>query len=98
MPGSPFRRFDQDGVDGLAWVRGSRIDVLAVISQKPGRGAFRAFIKECKAHHKTVCFWHEINPDLGAILTHYGFEPAMEWMLGEKTPGYRWDKECQPTP
>lgn len=92
FPESGFQRFNQDGCDGLAWIRELRIDVLAICSQREGRGNFRNFINACKAHHHTVCFWHEINPDLGAILVHYGFEPAMEWLLGEKTPGYRWDR------
>jgi hypothetical protein len=96
MFGTDYMQFQSPiGVGGLAKERNeSWLDVLAVHSDNPGSGQFREFIKLCKEEYKTVCFWVDMNPDLGKILTRYGFTPEVDVLgSGETVDGWRWDKK-----
>lgn len=64
---SPF------GVDGLARVRGNRLEILAVISVEEGKGHFRDFVSACQQRYVGIRFWALMNPELEKALTRYGF-------------------------
>lgn len=95
--GSDFHSFETPhGVEGLARVVGDRLDVLAIFVREPGTGKFRRFIADAKEEFRTVAFWHDWNPILGAILERYGFKRAAEAIEGEGTRPVRgWKWECE---
>lgn len=95
--GTGFKRFySRSGIDGLARENGDRLDILAVVANKPGKGQFRSFIATCQKQYRTVCVWGIFNPLLEEILGRYGFTPETEidqW--GMPLVGMRWDRNTK---
>lgn len=95
--GTGFNQFSAlCGVGGLAKEHEDtgHIEVLAVHSNNPGRGQFRAFVAQLKRSFNKVTFWHEFNPRLGLALARYGFWQIEELcqLDGVILPGWRWEK------
>lgn len=90
------------GIGGLAkWTEQldpeSRLDVLAIHADSPGRGEFRTFIKRAKQQFRTICVWITLNPSIAPVLVRYGFKPEMELQGdGETVDGWRWDRTDEP--
>ncbi len=101
--GTGFNRFRSDcfKLDGLARVKGPRLDILAVISDKPGEGNFRKFIIACKRQYVAISIWEIQNPWVAKVLKRYGFKEVAEIIFHSKfnlelTQGYRWIKPIKP--
>lgn len=94
MLGTGYHRFKAAcGIDGLAKVDGKRLDLLAVVTDTPGKGQFREFIRLAKAAYDTVRVWQISNPTLNEALKRYGF--TRTWTLGpdgEVVTGRVWTK------
>ncbi len=89
-----FNRFVSPvGVHGLAKHAGNRLDLLAVMADKPGKGSFRKFINRAKEKYETIYIWDIWNPWLENVLERYEFKPATEFMKGVRLDGRRWDKK-----
>lgn len=80
------------GIDGLCKVTDNRLDVLAVIAIRTGKGHFRKFIRQAKLEYSTICVWEIWNPFLDGVLSRYGFVAREEEQDGETVTGWRWDK------
>lgn len=91
--GTGYLRFHSPcGVRGLAKENKGRLDILAVESQTPGTGEFKAFIEGCKAQYSIICVWLTWNPLVGPILERWGFRRVTEWHIDENIEGWRWDE------
>lgn len=79
MLGTGYSKFESSlGVHGLAKVSEARIDILAVVATKPGKGQFRRFIAAAKNAYQTVVVWEDWNPIVTAALQRYGFRRVSE--------------------
>ena len=95
--GTGFSRFDHGTeMSGLCKISGNTIEILAVVSELPGKGNFREFINRLKLEYSTIKVWHVENTFLPMVLLRYGFRPweekfciQGEW---ETSEGFRWDK------
>lgn len=65
------------GVEGLARVIGSDLEILAVNATKPGTGQFRKFVVEAKTRFSSITLWTIMNDELMPILARYGFGPCV---------------------
>lgn len=72
---SPYKEFGPaGGIRGLASVDDDNtLNLVAILSDDPGQGNFRDFMKECKTHYPAIRVWAVLNEDLPAVLTRYGF-------------------------
>ena len=94
MLGTGYSRFTGVfGISGLVKVRPERLDLLAVVAERPGEGNFRAFIQQAKMEYPIICVWSIDNLTLYRALERYGFSPEVEicfdWV---PIKGLRWDK------
>ncbi len=90
--GTRFECFESTtGLDGLAKIKGSRLDLLAVVSKRDG--AFRNFIARAKTEFTTVCIWEVWNNELPAVLKRYGFQEVaqIDEDTFENLTCWRWD-------
>jgi hypothetical protein len=88
---SPFMRFNavDIGVQGLAVVDGSTVDILAVWSHR--RGSFRRLIKDLQRHYKTIGVWAINNSLIDESLVRYGFKPDVATFIDDdQVTGMRW--------
>ena len=92
-----YCRFEScHGIEGLAQEdkEQGRLDLLAIVATEPGTGQFRRFIKAAKKRYKVIAVWEIWNTGFKAVLTRYGFDPAMQIGLdGETNHGMMWDSE-----
>lgn len=89
--GTGFNRFaSASGIDGLAKVEGTRLDILALVSNNPATGQFREFIRQCKESYTTIVIWEVMNLTLEAALKRYGFKAGVD---SEILPVWIWEKE-----
>lgn len=86
--------FSRSGIDGLARVRENTIELLAMVSNDPGKGQFRNFIAALKKQYDAIYVWVIWNEDLIPVLERYGFETATltEEIQGvvETVTGMKW--------
>lgn len=82
------------GIGGLARVSRHGVDLLAVLSSKPGTGQFTAFLKDLTREYSQVTFWLVDSPLLRVILTNHGFYQVAEIQHGAMVPGMRWT-QCE---
>lgn len=75
---------------GLARECGPAIDILAVVSEHPGQGHFRSFVKELQEHYPSVRFYEIANRKLYVHLRSLGFNDFEEW--GVTGPNVVWEK------
>lgn len=93
MLGTDFDRFESPyGIDGLARVSGSELELLAVVTDTPGEGQFRQFITACKAQFESIRVFEIWNDALAHTLERYGFTPFTTTENGEPLSGYRWQR------
>lgn len=60
-------------MDGLCKVNGRHIEILAIVSNQPGQGMFREFVRALKPVYDSITFWADMNPILSNALHRYGF-------------------------
>lgn len=91
--GTGYMRFTTElGLDGLARISGDRLDILAIVTDTPGNGQFREFIRLAKEQFKEIGVWHVWNDALPKILTKYGFyKTKTVEMDGEILEGYLYE-------
>lgn len=89
---SYFRFCSPIGIDGLCKLSDGRLELLAVIANRPGKGHFRKFIRQAKLEYSTICVWEIWNPFLDDVLSRYGFFACEEYKNGETVTGWRWDR------
>lgn len=91
--GTGFQRFASPcGVFGLAKEQGKRLDVLAVLAERPGTGQFRGFVEQCKQEYSFVYFWEVLNPMLLRCLERYDFALVFELTPhGELNRAWKWE-------
>jgi len=93
MLGTGYARFEGiNGVSGLFKAhRPHRLDLLAIVSEDPGKGNFRDFISQTKMEFNTICVWFIENESLYEALLRYGFTPEIEvGAMGDALDGLRW--------
>lgn len=83
------------GIDGLAKIDGTRLDVLAVSARHPGTGEFRDFILCCKRAYLEIFVWEDWNPFIGNALSRYGFTRTTETIKGERLEGWVWSSPSE---
>lgn len=90
--GTGYNQFvHKSGVSGLALSRPGRLDILAVVAARPGKGQFRDFIAAAKTAFNTVAVWLDWNPVTGAALQRYGFARVdIEGEAGQRVHGWEW--------
>lgn len=88
-----FRSFrTKDGMNGLAMVKGTRLELLAVVSPIEGAGFFSRFMKQAKEEFTEIAVWDIFEPRMHAILGKWGFKPAQRVDDDGLTEGYEWRK------
>lgn len=75
------------GVSGLAAVYASSLFVLAVHSEKEGKGQFRTFLKLALKDFTSVTFLRVDGDRLRKILAGQGFEDCVVDWDGDQIPG-----------
>lgn len=95
--GTGYYRFSTEvGVHGLAKIvhikDRTELDILAVDSERKGKGQLRSFITETKKRFDSISIWEILNPVVGKILASYQFLPARKVDCGETIIGWRWIK------
>lgn len=90
------------GLEGLARVIGTDLELLSVNATKPGTGQFRNFIVEAKTRFSSVTLWSIMNDEMMPILARYGFAPCIGpdvRLNGTRstTDGMRWRKADAPS-
>ena len=94
--GTGYMRFEtRIGIQGLARMDNERgLDILAVVSKRPGEGQFRQFIAAAQQAFDRVAVWVDFNPILGKALRRYGFVRAQRTEPdGEVCQGWQWRKQ-----
>lgn len=77
FPDSPFKNFFWDGgIDGLAYVEGQDLHILAIHAATSGIGQSREFIRQCKGAYRFIRIWCVMNEDMPTMLHKYGFTPG----------------------
>ena len=89
------------GIDGVGSIdeNTNTFSILAAMTDTPGQGQFREFIRICKENFDCLIVEAIMEPALLPILERYGFKPTIvtaPW--GEKNPAMQWDKEPSTTP
>jgi len=91
-----YRRFEtRIGIQGLARMDNERgLDILAVVSSRPGEGKFRQFIATAQQSFDRVAVWVDFNPLVGKALRRYGFVRAQcTEPDGEVCQGWQWRRQ-----
>lgn len=65
------------GVDGLCYVEGNSVRLLALVSRQPGTGQLREFLRQLKEEAALIEVLLIENPVLQIMLEHYGFEEIL---------------------
>lgn len=90
---SPFKKFVSGKVNGLAYVRESELNILAIWSDEPGHGHVRAFIKECQGGFTFIRFWVVENYMFRNALIRYGFTQGHDVdRFGEMQEVFDWSR------
>jgi hypothetical protein len=90
--GSTFDQFVCAEISGLARVRNTRVDFLALAAHEKGHGAFTRLLSECKTEYSTIGVWEIGNAKLYQFLKRNGFRAVAEVLDGELSAGLRWDR------
>lgn len=93
--GDVFQAFSTPTIHGLAFVKGDRLDILAVSASNPGHGDFGRFLRECMKSYRTIGIWEIWNGSLAAMLRRYGFRDVKEVIDADLCTGMRWDKAVE---
>lgn len=90
--GTGFNRFNtRVGIDGLAKITGSKLEILAVHAKTKGVGQFRDFITFAKRQFSHIYVWQDDNPIVTNALQRYDFTPAYTIEAGgEVVAGWEW--------
>lgn len=88
--GGPFGAFETPTVWGLGWVRGDRLDLLALVAVRPGCGDVGRFLADCQAAYRVIGAWEIGSDRLRGMLERRGFQPAREVLDGELSEGMLW--------
>lgn len=89
--GTGYNKFFTSEINGLAKIKGPRVDILSVISVNSGRGHFKEFIENLKTIYKQIYIWEIWNDDLMAALKRYDFvDTETIEDDGEKLTGLVW--------
>lgn len=93
-----YHQFEtRTGVNGLCRWTDSRLDVLAICSDNPGRGFVRDFIQQCQQVWSTILILYTEHPGLYVGMKRLGFHDEVEIQGdGEIVHGLRWDRTTQP--
>jgi hypothetical protein len=87
---SPFDEFETATMQGLAWVRGDRLDILAIGAKTPGRGDCGRFLAACMKAYQTIVVWDVLNSDLAQMLERRGFVNDWQYDGGASQPVMIW--------
>lgn len=80
------------GMKGLALVKDTRLEILAIGSPIEGAGFFSRFMKQAKEEFTEIAVWDIFEPRMHAILGKWGFKPAQRVDDDGLTEGYEWRK------
>ena len=88
-----FEKFNNGQVQGLAWITGTDIEIGMVVSNEPGTGQFREFVRQLKESYRFIRFWAVLSPQLCETLLRYGFTAGKDIdEFGEATQVMDWVK------
>lgn len=78
--GEPFMKFDTGKVDGLARVKDTSVDFLAIHAACPGNGHFSWLLASLKNAYRTIRVFAVVNSRFGEYLRRNGFVSELDLM------------------
>lgn len=93
--GTGYMQFENEPLHmaGLCKPTPTGISFLAVVSEEAGRGYFREFIQQLKAHYRSIEFLVDLNPVVSSALFRYGFVRIQKMDSdGSKIRGWLWTR------